>query len=149
MHAAGLALQPGFAAGANIAREKIAADKPVLVVGCRNRRHRPARSRLRVLPRHARVLATPAEDLGCGRARDGEVRVVQTAPTRLRRRYRPRHFAWVLVLVFPEQRPELIREAAPAAGPGKHQRGQTGSAAPGPQSRGCRAIMDGLPDRGT
>src|SRR6266540_7014760 len=57
---AGLALHPGFAFLANVARQEVVADESVLGVGRGDRGDRAACSAARVFPRGAGTLAAPA-----------------------------------------------------------------------------------------
>src|SRR5438874_6353719 len=57
VNAAGLALEPGFLAAADVARQKIATHEAVLGVRGSERRQRPARAGSGCFPRHADVFA--------------------------------------------------------------------------------------------
>src|ERR1700704_369029 len=62
MDAAGVALQPGLGAVADVARQEVAAEKAVLRVGFSRRRHGTARTGAGVFPGLARVLFGTGED---------------------------------------------------------------------------------------
>src|SRR5579863_5598020 len=71
--AAGLALQPGFGSGVHVARQEIAAGKAAFVIGGREWRDVAAGAGMRILPRHAGILAAARQRFGGDRARIGEV----------------------------------------------------------------------------
>src|SRR5215831_8539786 len=73
MDAAALALQPGLAALAHVARQEIAAHQAVLGIGGGQRGHGPARAGLRIFPRNAGRLAVARERLARRGARTGEI----------------------------------------------------------------------------
>src|SRR3954469_7780523 len=121
MDSAGGALKPGLGAVPDVTRQKVAAEKAVLRIGVRDRRHRAARAGPWILPGLARILLrVPKHNrrscLGISKivvVRDG--RRARDLRSRLDRR-------GLLGLVFAKDGIELVGHAA-AAGPGaEHQR---------------------------
>src|ERR1700758_4438908 len=68
------ALEPAFGVPVDIARQEIAALAAVFRgIGLRDRRHRAACPRLRILPVLAGILVALAQDVGGGVAGEGEI----------------------------------------------------------------------------
>ncbi len=96
---AGFSLQPGFRAPFDVAGQEIPARSPLGCIGTGQRRHRPPRPCVRILPRLAGILAAAGQDIGGRIARKGHIAVgrpiVGSRPDLRDRRDRACDIGWI------------------------------------------------------